>query len=260
MDISFTLGSIEEVDNLRILQSCNGLLLCSGSVSLAFGYIYNPCTNLFKRLSQLENSHDDSHFCITIVLRMAFDLTKSLNYKVVQVVGRINSDLEIQVYSSQRGNWSLCKDWHVMLYKLNTEDHDHPIITTIEIPYGLHRGRNFLQSFGGSDGSDNPMLVLIDIPSILHLEGIFFESCGCLLLVRRDDISSREFTIYEMMKGCSMWTVSYESLRQLETGTFTSTFKFPALKQIAIKRWDEYGFVIRPGLVGVTCKSVRIDL
>nr|GEV29638.1 reverse transcriptase domain-containing protein [Tanacetum cinerariifolium] len=27
----------------------------------------------------------------------------------------------------------------------------------------------------------------------------------------------------------------------------------------AIKRWDEYGFVIRPGLVGVTCKSIRID-
>nr|GEZ91514.1 hypothetical protein [Tanacetum cinerariifolium] len=47
---------------------------------------------------------------------------------------------------------------------------------------------------------------------------------------------------------------------QLEPGTFTSIFKFPALKQLAIKRWDEYGFVIHPGLVGVTCKSVRIDL
>nr|GEY19308.1 retrovirus-related Pol polyprotein from transposon TNT 1-94 [Tanacetum cinerariifolium] len=32
----------------------------------------------------------------------------------------------------------------------------------------------------------------------------------------------------------------------LEPGTFTSIFKFPALKQLAIKRWDEYGFVIRP--------------
>nr|GEW30521.1 hypothetical protein [Tanacetum cinerariifolium] len=37
-------------------------------------------------------------------------------------------------------------------------------------------------------------------------------------------------------------------MRQLEPGTFTSVFKFPALKQLAIKRWDEYGFVIRPGL------------
>ncbi|GJS37759.1 hypothetical protein Tco_0536141 [Tanacetum coccineum] len=30
MDISFTIGSAKEVDNLKILQSYNGLLLCSG--------------------------------------------------------------------------------------------------------------------------------------------------------------------------------------------------------------------------------------
>nr|GFA29756.1 hypothetical protein [Tanacetum cinerariifolium] len=39
-----------------------------------------------------------------------------------------------------------------------------------------------------------------------------------------------------------------------------SLLMFPAIKQLAIKWWDEYGFVIHPGLVGVTCKSVRIDL
>ncbi|GJW82117.1 hypothetical protein Tco_0146092 [Tanacetum coccineum] len=36
-----------------------------------------------------------------------------------------------------------------------------------------------------------------------------FESRGCLLLVSRDDIDSKEFTIYEMVKGCPMWTVRY---------------------------------------------------
>nr|GFC58125.1 hypothetical protein [Tanacetum cinerariifolium] len=35
---------------------------------------------------------------------------------------------------------------------------------------------------------------------------------------------------------------------------------FPAIKQLAIKWWDEYGFVIHPGVVGVTCRSMRIDL
>ncbi|GJR96351.1 hypothetical protein Tco_0268525 [Tanacetum coccineum] len=39
---------------------------------------------------------------------------------------------------------------------------------------------------------------------------------------------------------------------QLESGTFTSIFKYLALKQLAIKQGDEYGFVIRPCLVGVT--------
>nr|GEV12222.1 hypothetical protein [Tanacetum cinerariifolium] len=36
------------------------------------------------------------------------------------------------------------------------------------------------------------------------------------------------------------------SLR-LESGISTSLLKFPAIKQLAIKRWDEYGFVIHPG-------------
>nr|GEZ90103.1 hypothetical protein [Tanacetum cinerariifolium] len=104
MDISFNLGSAEEVDNLMIFQSCYGLLLCSGSASPAFDYIYNLCTNLFKRLPQPENSHDDSRYYKGVVLRMVSDPRKSLNYKVVQVVGRINSDLIIQVYSSETCN------------------------------------------------------------------------------------------------------------------------------------------------------------
>ncbi|GJY98176.1 hypothetical protein Tco_0515086 [Tanacetum coccineum] len=44
---------------------------------------------------------------------------------------------------------------------------------------------------------------------MLHLEGKLFESRGCLLLVRRDYIGSREFTIYEMRKGCSVWSIKY---------------------------------------------------
>ncbi|GKE04711.1 hypothetical protein Tco_1396729 [Tanacetum coccineum] len=45
------------------------------------------------------------------------------------------------------------------------------------------------------------MLKLMNIPGMFHLEGRLLESRGCLLLVYRDDIGSREFTIYKMMKG-----------------------------------------------------------
>ncbi|GKB33918.1 hypothetical protein Tco_0873319 [Tanacetum coccineum] len=54
-----------------------------------------------------------------------------------------------------------------------------------------------------------PMITSIQIPHILHLEGKLFESRGCLVLVRRDYIGSSEFTIYEMTKGCSVWSVKY---------------------------------------------------
>nr|GEV97365.1 hypothetical protein [Tanacetum cinerariifolium] len=53
------------------------------------------------------------------------------------------------------------------------------------------------------------MLILMQIPHLLHLEGKLFESCGCLLLVCSDDINSSEFTIYEIMKGCFVWSVRY---------------------------------------------------
>nr|GEX58404.1 zinc finger RNA-binding protein [Tanacetum cinerariifolium] len=44
---------------------------------------------------------------------------------------------------------------------------------------------------------------------MLHLEEKLFELRGCLLLVRRDYIGSSEFTIYEMRKGCCLWSIKY---------------------------------------------------
>ncbi|GKC71876.1 hypothetical protein Tco_1117759 [Tanacetum coccineum] len=150
-----------------------------------FYYVYNPSMNLFKRLSQPNYFlRDESCFYSSSVFRLAFDPNKSLNYKVVHA-GRPSEGLNKELKHC----------------KLNIEDHDHKIMTSLEIPYGLHRGRNFLESFAGP--SNDPILLLIEIPHMLHLEGRFVESCGCLLLVCRDDIGSKEFTIYEMMKGLS---------------------------------------------------------
>ncbi|GJT55488.1 hypothetical protein Tco_0990542 [Tanacetum coccineum] len=226
MDHSF--GSAEEVDHVRILQSCNGLLLCTGLVWPVFYYVYNPSTNLFKRLSQPNDSHDDSCFYNGGVFRMAFDPRKSLYYKVMQA-RRAYGETQIKIYSLETENWSLCKDhfsyfsfdhfeseiyWNEAFHwleglnkqlkhcKLKIKDHGHPIMTSLEIPLGLHRGINFLYSFGGA--SNDPVLLLMEITHMLHLEGKFFESYGCLLLECRDDIGSTECTIYEMMKGSSV--------------------------------------------------------
>ncbi|GKB09387.1 hypothetical protein Tco_0837699 [Tanacetum coccineum] len=214
MDHSF--GSAKEVDHVRILQSCNGLLPCSGLAWPVFYYVYNPSTFLFKRLLQPNYYlRDDSCVFSSGVFRLAFDPRKSVHYKVVQAGGEYG-ETWIQIYSSETGNWSFCRDrfsyfsfdhfesaiyWNDAFHwleglnkelkhcKLNMEDHAH----------GLHRGRKFLESFGGP--INDPILLLMELPHMLHLEGKFFESCGCLLLVCKDDIGSTEFTIYEMMKG-----------------------------------------------------------
>nr|GEX90061.1 hypothetical protein [Tanacetum cinerariifolium] len=58
---SFTLGSTEEADKVKILQSCNGLLLCTGSRRHDFDYVYNPSTNLLKILPEPGYANVDSN-------------------------------------------------------------------------------------------------------------------------------------------------------------------------------------------------------
>ncbi|GJS39911.1 hypothetical protein Tco_0564954 [Tanacetum coccineum] len=55
---------------------------------------------------------------------------------------------------------------------------------------------------------------------LLHLEGKLFEWRGSLFLVCLDDFGSSEFTIYEMMIGCSVWTVRY----RVHTDDFMTPF------------------------------------
>ncbi|GKB36572.1 hypothetical protein Tco_0881514 [Tanacetum coccineum] len=228
MDRSFTLGSTEEADNVKILQSCNGLLLRSGLGLPVFYYVYNPSTNQYKKLPYLDCSLDNSPYYSSAGLRIAFDPTKSPHYKLVDA-GRTFCDIDIQIYSSKTGKWSLCSDrfnyfsfdhfdsaiylndglhWletenrQLMHYSLNIEDPDHPIITTIPIP---QRGMTFLKSYGYID----PMQILIQMSHLLQLEGKLFVWRGSLFLVCLDDFGSREFTIYEMTIGCSVWMVRY---------------------------------------------------
>ncbi|GJX24480.1 hypothetical protein Tco_0228925 [Tanacetum coccineum] len=149
-------------------------------------------------LPQLDYAHDDSNFYGCAGLRLAFDPTTSPYYKVVRA-GSNSSEINNALHWLETDNRQLTH------YKLNIEDHEHPIITTIQIPQGLQQGRNFFESYVNTF----PMIITIQIPHMLHLQGKLFESRGCLLFVRRDYIGSIEFTIYEMRKGCFVWSIKY---------------------------------------------------
>ncbi|GKB26668.1 hypothetical protein Tco_0866069 [Tanacetum coccineum] len=109
MDRSFTLGSTEEADNVKILQSCNGLLLCGGSGLPIFDYVYNLSTNQYKKLSYPDCSFDNSPYYTSAGLRIAFDPTKSSHYKLMDA-GHTFCDIDIHIYSSEIGKWSLYSD------------------------------------------------------------------------------------------------------------------------------------------------------
>ncbi|GJT13008.1 hypothetical protein Tco_0860050 [Tanacetum coccineum] len=152
-DKAFTLDYTKAVVNVNILQSCN------------------------------DYAHDDSNFYGCAGLRLAFDPTKSPDYKVCVLEETL---VRFVIYWNDALHWLETENRRLTHYKLNIEDHEQPIITTML-----------------------PMIISIRIPHMLHLEGKLFESLGCLVLVRRDCIGSSKFTIYQMRKGCSVWSSKY---------------------------------------------------
>ncbi|GKE31772.1 hypothetical protein Tco_1451094 [Tanacetum coccineum] len=185
MDRSFTLSSTEEADNVKILQSCNGLLLCGGLGMPVFDYVYNPSTNKYKKLLYPDCSLDNSPYYSSAGLRIAFDSTKSPHYKLVDA-GRTFCDIDIQIYSSETDKWSICRDYFNYFSFDHFDNPDHPIITTIPIPKW---GITFLKSYGYMD----PMQILIQMSHLLHLEGKLFEWRGSLFLTVRYRVYTNHF-------------------------------------------------------------------
>ncbi|GJS10194.1 F-box protein-like protein isoform X1 [Tanacetum coccineum] len=199
----------------KILQSCNGLLLCYIKPDKFF--VYNPCVNLFKMLPRPQ-IYVQPHITFGGI-RLVFDPTKSPHYKVVHAGLKTDDDfndldggdfyIQIETYSSETGKWSVCVNrfgfkrfhgfnagiysngalhwlnfangryWHVKLDILL----DHPVLTTIQLPVPL-------------DGE-------------VFCDHKFFESRGCLLLVCKDCPDSRQLNIFEMRNGYSEWSVKY---------------------------------------------------
>ncbi|KAK1353640.1 putative F-box domain-containing protein [Heracleum sosnowskyi] len=94
-------------ERIRILGSCNGLLLCSTCL-LAFRdvittYVYNPSTNKLDILPKHPPANGVEY------LSLAFDPLKSPHYKVIAYVTTSQADSigDFHVYSSETGTWSL---------------------------------------------------------------------------------------------------------------------------------------------------------
>ncbi|GKB87326.1 hypothetical protein Tco_0959598 [Tanacetum coccineum] len=114
MDRPFTLGSTKEADNVKILHSCNCLLLCDGSGMLVFDYVYNPSTNEYKKLPYPYCSLDNSPYYSSAGLRIAFDPTKSQHYKLVDA-----------------GRTFWCSVWTVR-YRVHTDDFMTPLPKVVQ--------------------------------------------------------------------------------------------------------------------------------
>ncbi|GKF06768.1 F-box protein-like protein, partial [Tanacetum coccineum] len=98
---NFRLG--EGSNGFEIMQSCNGLLLCSvGEKPRRKRYVCNPTIRMFKRLYK----------CQYESLRILFDPRKSLGYKVFHAQKKSDDfcTTRLQVFCSEKDDWSDCAE------------------------------------------------------------------------------------------------------------------------------------------------------
>ncbi|KAM7499505.1 hypothetical protein LguiA_023919 [Lonicera macranthoides] len=104
---------VQDPSGIKILQSCNGLLLCCSFHVLPINcnyYIYNPTINHFTTLPQPHylSLKINRQFTYVAAVNLAFDPSKSPHYKAILVYtfdSLPQDHYEIQIYSSETGLW-----------------------------------------------------------------------------------------------------------------------------------------------------------
>ncbi|XP_076941737.1 F-box protein At5g07610-like [Bidens hawaiensis] len=98
---------------IRILQSCNGLLLCCsdrGNQRTRRYYVFNPTTKQFALIPSVPGGRNVRR---TIrFMGLAYHQTNCVHYKVVCIRNaEVNGELfQIQIYSSDTGKWKICSE------------------------------------------------------------------------------------------------------------------------------------------------------
>nr|XP_043639791.1 F-box protein At5g07610-like [Erigeron canadensis] len=180
---------------IKILQSCNGLLLCANDFQKY--YVYNPTTNRFKTLPKLNNHNPDSTCCMTL----AFDPSISSGYKVV--CSYLYKVMTIEIYSSKTGRWKVLSECMDNLMDIERGVYGHNAIHWMSFPNRLV----YLKL-------DEELLHYIDIDTPdttiygTILDEFLAESRDGMLLVVRC-CRFRRLNVYAINKDYSEWYIKY---------------------------------------------------
>ncbi|XP_076889041.1 F-box protein At5g07610-like [Bidens hawaiensis] len=181
---------------IKILQSCNGLLLCGNDFQKY--YVYNPTTNRFITLPKHCNYNPDTSCYMTL----AFDPANACGYKVV--CNYMYKVMKIEIYSSVVGKWKVldeCVDDLVDVFDRGV--YGHNAIHWMSFPNRLV----YLKL-------DEEVVRYIDIDTPdttvygTILDEFLAESCDGMLLVVRC-CRLRRLNVYEIKKDYSEWCIKY---------------------------------------------------
>ncbi|KAK1362948.1 F-box domain containing protein [Heracleum sosnowskyi] len=201
----------DDHENIRILQSCNGLLLCSNVPGTRF-YVYNPSTNQLATPKQPLGTWDTFRY-----VGLSFDPSKSLNYKVIGLVSRPRSqaldERDFYIFSSETKAWkssvqSFTSDpgmyfndgvyWNGCMHWLSTLHRDLEPDSSVSVCLYFNVDEERVGTFPG--------------PPIGEFEegSLYFgESEGHLHVIEACPMVS-SLSVYEMKSDYSMWFVKYQ--------------------------------------------------
>ncbi|TYG60248.1 hypothetical protein ES288_D07G053000v1 [Gossypium darwinii] len=214
------LDFINHSSGLKVVQSCNGLLLCSSSRyynNFNYDYyIYNPTTKQFVTIplpSNLQNAR------VVCRLSLAFDPTKSLHYRVVCVRDpdpwlNILNDPEsnyvsqqIEIYSSQTRSWRL--SGKPFLSHVNTGFGGGLFCNGTIHWLGAYNNTSFYFNVEDEELRDLPMPPIPDDWEDLRRVLYFGESRNHLHLIEIYRPPTSRFSVYEVESDYSGWFVKY---------------------------------------------------
>ncbi|XP_017222994.1 F-box protein At5g07610-like [Daucus carota subsp. sativus] len=203
-------------ERIRILASCNGLLLCSTCIIASLTayreqittYVYNPSTNKLDVIPRHLPSKEVNY------RNLAFDPSNSPHYKVIAFVTTSRSDSfsigDFHVYSSQIGTWTLSVQsfccpkgmyldrgvyWHGCIYYLSEFD-----FTGSTVFDGLY----FNVDEGRLGTFPRP-----PIDANLPLTGSYFGQSEDHLHFVGFFPSTTSLGVYELKSDCSEWFIKY---------------------------------------------------
>ncbi|KAK4757794.1 hypothetical protein SAY87_019095 [Trapa incisa] len=196
----------------KVLQSCNGLLLCCSVKQIGHSrdfFVFNPTTRQKALIPPPGNTNTSSGITV-FGASLAFDPCRSLGYKVVCVRSTDSSSYyyQIEVYSSDDGDWRLSGSpfvapfdmvfdngvfWNGAIHWISpsgyslcfdVEKEQLGTMIPLRVPISRNSGTRRFRYFGGSNG---------------HLH--FFEIYGS---------QTTRFKVFELERDYSQWSLKYE--------------------------------------------------
>ncbi|KAL3650384.1 hypothetical protein CASFOL_006787 [Castilleja foliolosa] len=197
-----TARQIKGLTGVNIINSCNGLLLCSSYLNKPMNYfVYNPTTN---KSSTIPDCGTQSK---VLGISLAFDPTRSRHYKVVLVRGIFVVDefeYRFEVYSSENGCWRKPDGLFRSRIYFNYGVYWNGAIHWID-----NKTRECL--YFNPDDDDRMVMPRMgpSIPSVGSYRFYFGESCGHLNYVEFFEPSVCCSKVYELRRDYSEWFVKY---------------------------------------------------